>query len=93
MEHLKNKSRKVIECLFTNVNRSTITKSSKLYCYVKATKLENKAKFTLKCSEKFSHRIMMLKHRVSQYLSLFLCNKLTSPYKTQSHAVKYCEFK
>jgi len=35
----------------------------------------------------------MLKHRVSLYLSLFSCKKLTNLYKTQSHAVKYCEFK
>ena len=28
--------------------------------------------------------IMMLKHRVSLYLSLFSCNKLTNLYKTQS---------
>lgn len=35
----------------------------------------------------------MLKRRVTQYLSFFSCNKLTSLYKTRSHAVKYCEFK
>ena len=42
----------------------TIPKLSKLY-YVKIRKQENKAKFILKCSEKFNHRIM-LKRKVSQ---------------------------
>ena len=68
-------------------------KSSKLYCSVTGRAQENVAKFTLKCSEKFNHRIIMLKRRVSHYLSLFSWNKLTSLPKTQSHAVKYWEFK
>ena len=70
MELLRNMSRKV-RMFFCERIRSTIPKSPKLYCYVTARAQENVAKFTLKCSEKFNHRIIMLKRRVSQYLSLF----------------------
>ena len=92
MELLRNMSRKV-RMFFCERIRSTIPKSPKLCCYVTARAQENVAKFTLKCSEKFNHRIIMLKRRVSQYLSLFSWNKLTSLPKTQSHEIKYCEFK
>ena len=70
MERLRNMGRKdrIFVCERT---RSTIPKLSKLYCYVTARAQENVAKFTLKCSEKFNHRIIMLKRRVSQYFSLF----------------------
>ena len=62
--------------------RITIPKSSKLNCYVKARKQENKANFTLECSEKLNHYIIMFKRRLCQYLSLFKYYKLTN----------YCEF-
>ena len=44
MERLKNKSRKVRMLVYERI-RLTIPKSSKLYCYVKARKQENRAKF------------------------------------------------
>ena len=43
----------------------TIPKSSKLY-YVQARKQENKANFTLECSEKLNHRIILFKRRLRQ---------------------------
>ena len=69
MERLRNMSRKVM--FVCERIRSAKPKSSKLYCSVTGRAQENVAKFTLKCSEKFNHRIIMLKRRVSQYLSLF----------------------
>ena len=69
MERLRNMSRKVM--FVCERIRSAKPKSSKLYCSVTGRAQENVAKFTLKCSEKFNHRIIMSKRRVSQYLSLF----------------------
>ena len=69
MERLRNMSRKVM--FVCERIRSAKPKSSKLYCSVTGRAQENVAKFTLKCSEKSNHRIIMLKRRVSQYLSLF----------------------
>jgi len=60
---------------------------------VKARKQPNKAQFLLKFSEKLNHRMIKVKRRACQYLSLFSSNKLISLYKTQSHAANYCEFK
>ena len=48
MECLKNRSRNVIIFVYELI-RLPIPKSSKLYCYVKARKQENKANFTLEC--------------------------------------------
>ena len=77
IECLKNKSRKVRMLVYERISL-TIPKSSKLYCYLQARKQENKAKFILKCSEKFSHRIVKSTRRAYQYFSLFSCNKRTS---------------
>ena len=54
MERLKNKSRKVGMFVYERI-LLTIPKSSKLYCYVKARKQENKTNFTLECSDKLKY--------------------------------------
>ena len=69
MERWKNEKRMVRMFVYGHI-RLTIHKSSKLYWYVKARKQENKASFTLECSENLNHRIIMFKH--SHFVSKLL---------------------
>ena len=95
MDVLRTRACRMVRMLVYERIRLTTPKSSKLYCYVKDRKQDNKVRFILKCklTERFSHHKIKSKRTASQYLSLFSCNKLKCLYKTRSHAVNYCEFK
>ena len=53
---------------------------------------QHEKKYLLKCSVRVDRRIIKLKYIASRYLSMFPCNRLVCPYKSQTHLSNYCKF-
>ena len=54
---------------------------------------QHEKKYLLNCSVTIYQRIIKLKYRASQYLSMFSCNRPMCLCKSQTHVLHCCKFK
>ena len=84
-KRLRNKSRKVRKVVHEDI-LSCIPRSSTVCCCVNVRRQQNKTKFLFNCCGRIRQGIRKLKYRASGYLSLFSCNRLMCPCKSETHA-------
>ena len=93
LKRLRNKSRKVKKLVYDGILSCIPTRSSTVYSYVNVRRQQNKTKFLFNCCGVIRQGIRKLKYRASRYLSLFSCNRLMCPCKSETHVANYCKYK
>ena len=80
---------KVREFFYARV-LSCIPMSSSVYCYVNVTKQQNETTFLFNCCGRIRQSVKKMKYGANRYfLSLFPCNKLMCPCKSETHVANY----